>query len=386
MGSAGLSKLEAWASAASAKGADVVVFPEYFLSGATHELWRRVREAQRSSAKETNVEMARSKSKEGQEEAEGNEKAWIEVIISVARKCDIDIVAGTVVELGTQPHAELLADHPVDSPVTPSGGNVPWKESDKIPHRKQKKKGEGEEEDGLFNTSYYIDRHGQVLHRYTKQNLWHPERETLLHSQSHTHPLQHEGPATFTITTKRGTKLRAGMAICWDLAWYSRFYQLLSPPYDPLSTSDLDKPSQVPGPDIIFAPTCWYASDGGPKALLWNGTGEAQMLDTLCLSRAVELESILVMCNVSGPSLTPTKIEQIREGLKKQVQEGKADEELETPLIGLGRSCVCAPFLNMVAQVPDERECMLLQSIDLNLLLDAREMYRMRYDHAQDLL
>ncbi len=50
VGLAGLEKLEKWAKAASEKGADVVVFPEYFLSGATHELWRRVREAQRQEA------------------------------------------------------------------------------------------------------------------------------------------------------------------------------------------------------------------------------------------------------------------------------------------------------------------------------------------------
>ncbi len=36
------------------------------------------------------------------------------------------------------------------------------------------------------------------------------------------------------------------MAICWDLAWYERFYQMLSPPFDLNSKSDLDKEGQVP--------------------------------------------------------------------------------------------------------------------------------------------
>ena len=399
---AGLEKLEQWASAAASKGADVVVFPEYFLSGATHELWRRVREAQRkeaadahlqqqqSGATEVNTESSEPGAKDGPEEAEGNEKEWIEVIIHVARKYDIDIVAGTVVELGTQPHADILADHPVsqnENPTpAPTSTDPKHDASDKIPHRPPKKAkheaADEDHEDALFNTSYYISRHGQVLHRYTKQNLWHPERETLLHSQQHTHPGQHHGPSTFILETKRGTRLRAAMAICWDLAWYERFYQMLSPPFDG-EASDLDKQGQVPGPDVIFAPTCWYASDGGPKALLWNGTGEAQMLDTLCLSRAVELESVLVMCNVAGPYMDEDKIEQVREQLKKQHQAGIEDDQLETPLIGLGRSRICAPFLNVVAQVPDQREVMLLQTVDLNLLRDAREMYRMRYDHAQ---
>ncbi|EST09486.1 Carbon-nitrogen hydrolase [Kalmanozyma brasiliensis GHG001] len=387
VGQAGLDKLEQWASCAARKGADVVVFPEYFLSGATHDLWRRVREVQRreagSAQQQQTAEGGKGKGS-GSNEAEGNEKAWIEIIIHVAQKYDIDIVAGTVVELGTQPHANILADHPV-SQSEPQDKSK-FKDHDKIPHRKPKKHAptqDDEHEDELFNTSYYISRHGQVLHRYTKQNLWHPERETLLHSQQHTHPEQHHGPSTFIIETKRGTRLRAAMAICWDLAWYERFYQMISPPYAKDQVSDLDAEDQAPGPDVIFAPTCWYASDGGAKALLWNGVGEALMLDTLCLSRAVELEVVLIMCNVSGPSMDDKVIEKLRESLRKQHEDGVADDELETPLIGLGRSRICAPFLNVVAEVPDEREVMLLQSIDLNVLRDAREMYRMRYDHLQ---
>ncbi|SPO32567.1 uncharacterized protein UTRI_04311 [Ustilago trichophora] len=386
-GQAGLEKLEEWASNAAKKGADVVVFPEYFLSGATHDLWRRVREAQRKQAHDLNQvgDGEQSESNQAHQRAEGNEKAWIEVIIHVAKKHNVDIVAGTVVELGTQPHADILAQHPVSA----TSSTDPTKDQDKIPHRVQKKPKHDSDslsdnhENQLFNTSYYISRQGCVLHRYTKQNLWHPERETLLHSQQQTHPEQHDGPSTFIIETKRGTRLRAAMAICWDLAWYSRFYQMLTPPFTTGEPSDLDKEGQIPGPDVIFAPTCWYASDGGPKALLWNGVGEAQMLDTLCLSRAVELESVLVMCNVAGPFLDEKSVEQLRAELKRQHDEGLADEELETPLIGLGRSRICAPFLNIVAEVPDQREAMLLQSVDLNLLRDAREMYRMRYDHAQ---
>ena len=107
------------------------------------------------------------------------------------------------------------------------------------------------------------------------------------------------------------------------------------------------------------------------------------MLDTLCLARAVELEAVLVMCNVAGPYLDAQAIENLRAELHRQHQQGVADNDLETPLIGLGRSRICAPFLNVVAEVPDQREVMLLQTVDLNLLRDAREMYRMRYDHAQ---
>lgn len=391
---AGLEKLELWASAAASKGADVVVFPEYFLSGATHDLWRRVRSAQRKEAVQAQDQQAVRQAdmqmqhypEQAQLDAQGGEKAWIEIIIHVAKKYDIDIVAGTVVELGTQPHAEILAKHPVSQNPSLEPEKSASSQHDQIPHRPaNKSKGNVEEdhENALFNTSYYISRQGQVLHRYTKQNLWHPERETLLQSQSATHPEQHSGASTFVIETKRGTRLRAAMAICWDLAWYSRFYQMICPPYAVGQISDLDKAGQAPGPDIIFAPTCWYASDGGAKALLWNGVGEAQMLDSLCLTRAVELEAVLVMCNVSGPKLDAEAVEELKNRLKSQHAHGASDDEFETPLIGLGRSRICAPFLNVVAEIPDERQAMLLQTVDLNLLIDAREMYRMRYDHAQ---
>jgi hypothetical protein len=35
------------------------------------------------------------------------------------------------------------------------------------------------------------------------------------------------------------------------------------------------------GPDIIFAPTCWYATDAGKKGLKWNKDSEAALLDSM---------------------------------------------------------------------------------------------------------
>ncbi|PWY99104.1 carbon-nitrogen hydrolase [Testicularia cyperi] len=399
---AGLEKLEQWASEAARQGADVVVFPEYFLSGASHDLWRRVREAQRRKLHQKQQQgqdgLNSILAVQGEEqEPQGEEKAWIEVIIDVARANDVDIVAGTVVELGVQPHGEALAGHPVNINIAARQQALQQQvDQDHIPHRLPKNKramlggathtslpvAETDIDNGLYNTSYYISRRGEVLYRYTKQNLWHPERETLSHSQPSTHPDQHASDTTFTFQTKRGTKLRGSMAICWDLAWFSRFHQMIRPPQDgrKVSASDLDLPGQAPGPDVIFAPTCWYASDGGPKALLWNGVGEAQMLDNLCQTRAVELEAVLVMCNVAGPKLNAGEIEQLRSQLQQQDQQ---DQHSDLPLVGLGRSCICSPFLNTVAQVQDQSETLLLQSFDLNILRDAREVYRMRYDHAK---
>jgi len=35
------------------------------------------------------------------------------------------------------------------------------------------------------------------------------------------------------------------------------------------------------GPDVVFAPTCWYATDAGQKGLRWNKDSEAMLLDSM---------------------------------------------------------------------------------------------------------
>lgn len=58
----------------------------------------------------------------------------------------------------------------------------------------------------------------------------------------------------------------------WDLAFPESFRELFN----------LHPEEQtLVGPDIIFAPICWYATDGGSKGLLWNRNCEATLLDSL---------------------------------------------------------------------------------------------------------
>jgi predicted amidohydrolase len=67
---------------------------------------------------------------------------FLNVIGKTARENDIDIVAGTVVEVGL--------DH--------------------VPHRLDETQAEDKEHDQkLFNTVYYVDRSGKVSGRYTKK-------------------------------------------------------------------------------------------------------------------------------------------------------------------------------------------------------------------------
>lgn len=75
-----------------------------------------------------------------------------------------------------------------------------------------------------------------MLGSYTKRNLWHPERATLSSGHVSTHPADR----TFTFETKRGLKLRAGMLICWDLAFPEAFRELL----------EFDEKDGMVGPDV----------------------------------------------------------------------------------------------------------------------------------------
>ena len=129
--SSGFAKLHAYARHAAERGADVVAFPEYFLTGATHQEWFGVRD---SGGPAPFVE-ERSDEEESKEREEEEEKHWVTDICALAKELDINIVAGTVVELGTH-HAPRTSASTKNS---------------------------------LYNTAYFIGREGTVQGRYTKR-------------------------------------------------------------------------------------------------------------------------------------------------------------------------------------------------------------------------
>lgn len=60
--------------------------------------------------------------------------------------------------------------------------------------------------DDLLNVAYFIGSDGEILGRYQKKNLWHPERPHLTGSM-------HEPHEAFETPVGK-----VGMLICWDLA------------------------------------------------------------------------------------------------------------------------------------------------------------------------
>ncbi|KAK0544015.1 hypothetical protein OC846_005659 [Tilletia horrida] len=344
---ASIGKLRTYAAAAARSGADVVCFPEYFLTGATHTSWKAVREKQEPvGAHENPVD---------------DDSHWLFQVANIAQEYDIDIVAGTVVELGAhhiphrhQPGSKATSNHANNSSSKTEaervGGQLQLQTKDLSDH--------------LFNTAYYISRTGTVAAKYTKRNLWHPERSVL----SPGHPSSHPSPRLFEIETKRGLKLKASMLICWDLAMPEAFRALLQPPADG-SNGPLE------GPDVVFVPTCWYATDAGVKGLRWNKFGEAAVLDSFSMARAIETESIIAMCNIAGPhwpNQDPSSVQ----------LDGENITDADIPVVGVGHSSVHAPFLGCLGKVEDGDEALLLAEIDTKVLVDARDVYRVRHDLA----
>ncbi|ORY31263.1 carbon-nitrogen hydrolase [Naematelia encephala] len=178
----------------------------------------------------------------------------------------------------------------------------------------------------LKNTAVFIDSKGQLCGQYVKRNLWHPEREYLTPGE--------EEHAVFD--TPYG---KVGFLICWDL----------SHPAAAQALSDQ-------GADIIIAPTYWLSTDSEP--LIHNHQHspdyETQILSSLCLARAFETETVLVMCNPGGdPS----------EGF-------------------MGSSGVWVALRGLVGGCGVQEDVKVVE-IDLAVLKDARATYKIREDFSK---
>lgn len=306
---AAIPRLTALARRAAAKGADVIVFPEFYLTGTSHEAWENARTVLKGTLPH------------GSERPE-----WMDAVCRTAAEAGIAIVTGSAIEPGGFRHS---GTHDREAGVR--------------------------EADALFNTAYFIDCHGELLNAYTKRNLWHPERD-VLHGASHeTHPEAYQ-PPTFIFETRRGLRLRGAMLMCWDLVFPEAFRRMF---YHNVrsGSSSLDHPGQTLGPDVVFAPTGWFSSDSGPEALALNPRCEASLLDAMCTARAMENECYVCMCNAAG-----------------------------TPDEGLGRSSVNAPILGVCARLDAAQEALLYCTLDLEVLILARRIYRVRHDMQAGML
>jgi predicted amidohydrolase len=177
----------------------------------------------------------------------------------------------------------------------------------------------------LFNTTYYIDRSGEIQGRYRKVNLWLPERSYIT-----------PGSNVSVFDTRFG---RVGLIICWDLMFPEVFRAMVKEKVE-----------------IVICPSYWCYEDAG-KGLVHDLDSEVKLVNALCIARAFENEIVLVYVNAAG-RLT-------------------ADENIDTLI---GQSQVTVPFKGVLKSLCHNKEEMFSQKIDTAILADAEEAYEIRKD------
>lgn len=183
---------------------------------------------------------------------------------------------------------------------------------------------EGDEE-GLYNTAYYIDHRGDILGRYRKINLWLPERSYVT-----------AGKDTCVIPTRFG---KVGLIICWDLMFPEIFRAMVA--------EDVE---------IVICPSYWCLEDAG-RGQQFNRFAEVTLVNALCITRAFEHEIVLIYANAAGKKMT---------------------EESTSTLIG--QSQITVPFQGVLDIAMHNQELMFIQNIDTSILQIAEESYEIRSD------
>ncbi|PLW20247.1 hypothetical protein PCANC_07421 [Puccinia coronata f. sp. avenae] len=182
-----------------------------------------------------------------------------------------------------------------------------------------------ENQSDLFNSAYYIDKSGQILGKYNKKNLWHAEKYLTSCRKPHQ-----------VFNALGGLKI--GMLICWDLAWPEAFRELMKQEAD-----------------LIIVPSYWTLDVPESKMVTHDpsGTHEANLIDGLVVSRALESEACVIFVNCGG----------------------KKEDGF------LGRSSVSMPLKGHILKCAEADEQLQIVDLDLSVLHDAREVYKIREEY-----
>jgi predicted amidohydrolase len=178
---------------------------------------------------------------------------------------------------------------------------------------------------GIFNTTYYIDRNGEIRGRYRKLNLWLPERSYIT-----------PGNEISVFDTRFG---RVGLIICWDLMFPEIFRAMVK--------------QEV---EIVICPSYWCVEDAG-KGIMHDPDSEVKLVNALCVTRAFENEIVLVYSNAAS----------------------KFTGEVGTETL-IGQSQITVPFKGALTALNHNREAMFFQEVDTTILVDAAEAYEIRQD------
>lgn len=167
--------------------------------------------------------------------------------------------------------------------------------------------------DKFGNIAYFIAAgSGEIVGRYQKKNLWLTERHHLASCGIEPHRA-FETPWQYP----DGRPVKAGMLICWDLAFPEAFRALIGE-----------------GADIIIIPSCWQLSDVNEEALKLNPQSEKVFLESVTVARAFENEAAIVFCNSAGMS----SIVMPHQGCLEKAQFGEEKmlvSEIDLGILGL---------------------------------------------------
>lgn len=211
-------------------------------------------------------------------------KKYLDAYCALAKKCHICIVPGSFAEL----------------------------------HRNEET-----QEERLVNCTYFIDYNGDILGRYEKKNLWHPERPIVTGSIHDAHPC---------FDTPLG---KVGMLICWDLAFPEAFKELIAQ-----------------GAKLIIVPAFWKLTDASDVGMKRNPLSDQVFIDATVVSRAFENTCAVVFCNVAGPAA-----------------EGY-----------MGHSQVAVPFMGCLEKFSTSEEGMKIVEVDMDIVEEAESVYKIRED------
>ncbi|KUI73260.1 Nitrilase [Cytospora mali] len=228
-------------------------------------------------------------------------QAYLARYQALARDLDISIVPGTICE------SHPATEH---APAPPAGASAP----EALRGRE------------LRNMAHFVSAGtGELAGSYQKKNLWHPERP-------HLSPGRHVPHAAFDTPLRNadGTPVRAGLLVCWDLAFPEAFRALIAD-----------------GAQVILIPSYWSVTDVDEEGLALNPDSEKVFLESTVVCRAFENTACVVFCNKGGCSQVALPI----------VGRVKGDRE-----VGL------------------DEEGVIYTEVDLDVLRVAEENYKVRED------
>ncbi|KAK3503715.1 carbon-nitrogen hydrolase [Neurospora crassa] len=249
-------KAESYLRKAALGGAHLAVLPEYHLTSWCPEHPSFVAACAESSA----------------------DNSYLARYQALARELNINIVPGTICEV-----------HPASSSSSSSssfqGKEPPSDDGDSGKQEPATWKGQPIE---IRNMAYWISAStGDLAGSYQKMNLWHPERPHLTAGDIKRHRPHRAFDTPFLKPGPNGTQvpIRAGLLICWDLAFPEGFRALIAD-----------------GADMIIVPSYWWVTAVDENSAKISRDAEKIFLGSVCVTRACENTAAIVFCNAGGMS------------------------------------------------------------------------------------